>query len=292
MVLDSLSKVVRTSIWAAVAVGIGVAILVVTVFVLEKVTPESCLSSMFLFGSGPRKYADDDPRLNTATFGVPVLLFSQNYAAKQAGAFDAEVTSDPFRRTLLLVHGKDTDAQFLLGLIGVPPSDTLVAAVELPGYGCRETEKATEKSCVLTVAKALRAAAQKFGPENVGVVGHSLGTTLVLLATDALRARERPGKVFLVSPFPSFRTLMQETMGLAGLMLADHVNAVPSINRLKTDNDVGRRRVEFFVLHGKHDPVISTALAKRVAEGLNARYHLVNASHSDLPVGQFVWRYF
>ena len=154
------------------------------------------------------------------------------------------------RKAMLYCHGNAEDihdSTVALQKLGLIPADMFFAAVAYPGYGLSDGEQ-SEEGCYRNAHRLYEwlSVEMGFAPENILVVGYSLGTgvALELASTSLVRA------VLLQAPFLSGRRLIGFWHPRLEKALPPEVEPFPSPRR------IGEARCPVAVIHGTADEVV------------------------------------
>lgn len=154
------------------------------------------------------------------------------------------------RKAMLYCHGNAEDihdSTVALQKLGFIPPDVFFAAVAYPGYGLSDGEQ-SEEGCYRNAHRLYEWLSCKMGfaPENILVVGYSLGTGVAL----ELAGTCPVGAVLLQAPFLSGRRLIGFWHPGLEKALPPEVEPFPSLRR------IGEVRCPVAVIHGTADEVV------------------------------------
>ncbi len=186
------------------------------------------------------------------------------------------------QRPLVLVHGVGVSSRYMVPLALRLAPELHVYALDLPGFGL--SQKPRRPLDVPELADALRAWLDAVGLDRVDLLGHSLGSQVVVDL--AVRHPERVARLVLVAPTvePRLRTflrqiprwpvaLARERTALLPILMGDYLATGP-IRMLRSISLMLKDRIEeklpfvrapTLVIRGTRDLLVSERWAEEVA---------------------------
>ena len=198
------------------------------------------------------------------------------------------------RPVVMYLHGNASDLQgwgWHADLYVEAGHDFFV--LDYRGYGKSDGEIESEEQAHADVWRAWEWLTERYAPENVTVVGYSLGSALAArLACDAAgrgaprpdapgasaSGRGGPGRLVLLAPFYSVRDLAKRTVPFVPIFLLRYP--------FRTDQVLADCDLPVTIFHGVNDRTVPVEQAERLAALLGDRARLVRlptAGHQDIP---------
>ena len=201
--------------------------------------------------------------------------------------------------TLVLVHGIGVSSEYFHPLMNELSQKIHVVALDLPGYG--KASKPEEELGIEALATVLNRYVEESGLESCVLVGHSMGTQIVVEA-----AKQKPGKYtacILMGPTINKheRTLLQQAWRLLQdmtreplannlVVMRDYMRMGP-IRYIKTsvsmlsdalEKEVARLAIPILILTGERDPIATREWARLLREASKRDSHveIAGAAHN------------
>lgn len=188
---------------------------------------------------------------------IPALMVTPTQLLAVGGADPRGYGPFAANMAIIYCHGNGTDigTEHDTCLKIADTTGMYVLAIDYPGYGIGERGDGGARCCAESATRFCRSAyeyllAQGFAVENIGFLGHSIGTGIVCRAVISLALTRPPLFVGLVAPFSSIKDMVRMSMGnLIGNVVVERMNNADAVKKFP-------RGTHLMVFHGTFDTVV------------------------------------